>query len=59
MKYFEKMSTLGLKQVVFCHDRTTDLKAVIAIHSTVLGPSLGGCRMWPHITLKKMRLKML
>lgn len=50
MKYFEKMSTLGLKQVVFCHDRTTDLKAVIAIHSTVLGPSLGGCRMWPYNT---------
>lgn len=34
------------EQVVFCHDPETNLKAIIAIHSTKLGPSLGGCRMW-------------
>jgi leucine dehydrogenase len=34
------------EQVVFCNDNATGLKAIIAIHNTVLGPSLGGTRMW-------------
>ena len=34
------------EQVVFCQDRATGLKAIIAIHNTVLGPALGGTRMW-------------
>lgn len=34
------------EQVVFCHDKDTGLRAIIGIHSTVLGPSLGGTRMW-------------
>ena len=33
------------EQVVFCNDTKTGLKAIIAIHSTRLGPALGGCRM--------------
>lgn len=33
------------EQVVFCHDRSTGLKAIIAIHDTTLGPALGGCRL--------------
>lgn len=36
----------GHEQVVYCYDKDTGLKAIIAIHSTVLGPSLGGTRMW-------------
>ncbi len=36
------------EQVVFCNDETTGLKAIIAIHSTKLGPALGGCRMRPY-----------
>jgi len=32
------------EQVVLCHDRDSGLKAVIAIHSTALGPALGGTR---------------
>jgi valine dehydrogenase (NAD+) len=32
------------EQVVFCHDPASGLRAVIAVHSTVLGPSLGGTR---------------
>ena len=32
------------EQVVFCNDESTGLKAIIAIHSTRLGPALGGCR---------------
>ena len=36
------------EQVAHCHDPASGLKAVIAIHSSVLGPALGGCRMWPY-----------
>ncbi|WP_246188289.1 Leu/Phe/Val dehydrogenase [Metabacillus lacus] len=36
------------EQVVFCNDESTGLKAIIAIHSTRLGPALGGCRMYPY-----------
>ena len=38
----------GHEQVVMCHDRHSGLKAVIAIHSTVLGPALGGTRFHPY-----------
>ncbi len=36
------------EQIVFCHDAASGLKAIIAIHDTTRGPSLGGCRMWPY-----------
>ncbi len=38
----------GHEQVVLCHDRANGLKAVIAIHSTALGPALGGTRFYPY-----------
>lgn len=34
------------EQVTFCNDEKTGLSAIIAIHSTALGPAVGGCRMW-------------
>jgi leucine dehydrogenase len=43
---FETLSNTRHEQVVFCNDPDSGLKAIIAIHSTVLGPSLGGTRMW-------------
>lgn len=36
------------EQVVFCRDERSGLKAIIAIHSTALGPSLGGTRFYPY-----------
>lgn len=42
----ELMGAAGHEQVVFVADRDVDLRAVIAIHSTALGPSLGGIRFW-------------
>ncbi len=42
------MKTEGHERVLFCSDRASGLQAIIAIHSTRLGPSLGGCRMWPY-----------
>jgi valine dehydrogenase (NAD+) len=38
------------EQVVFCHDRRAGLRAIIAIYSTALGPSLGGTRFYPFAT---------
>jgi leucine dehydrogenase len=43
-----QMSEMGHEQIVFCQDEETGLKAIIAIHSTVLGPALGGTRMWKY-----------
>ncbi|MGH8193267.1 MAG: Leu/Phe/Val dehydrogenase [Woeseiaceae bacterium] len=34
------------ERVIFCRDKATGLKAIIAIHSTALGPAAGGCRLW-------------
>jgi valine dehydrogenase (NAD+) len=38
------------EQVVFCNDPATGLRAVVAIHSTALGPALGGTRFHPYPT---------
>jgi leucine dehydrogenase len=35
------------EEVVFFHDPPTGLRAIVAIHSTTLGPSLGGTRFYP------------
>lgn len=43
---FNEITRLGHEQVVYCYDEPTGLKAIIAIHNTVLGPALGGTRMW-------------
>ena len=45
---FRQMCDMGHEQVVFCQDEQTGLKAIIAIHSTALGPALGGTRMWKY-----------
>ena len=34
------------ERVVFCSDKNTGLNAIIAIHSTAIGPAAGGCRLW-------------
>ncbi|MDP2160858.1 MAG: Glu/Leu/Phe/Val dehydrogenase dimerization domain-containing protein [Flavobacterium sp.] len=43
---FGQVSFDNHEQIVFCHDKDTGLKAIIGIHNTVLGPALGGTRMW-------------
>lgn len=44
---FENIQKCGNhEQVIFCHDKDTGLKGIIAIHDTTLGPALGGTRMW-------------
>ncbi len=43
-----QMALNNHEQLVFCNDNETGLKAIVAIHNTVLGPSLGGTRMWAY-----------
>lgn len=45
---FGQLSFDNHEQVVFCNDKDTGLKAIIGIHNTVLGPALGGTRMWQY-----------
>ncbi len=40
------MENFDYEQLVFCQDKQSGLKAIIAIHDTTLGPALGGTRMW-------------
>ena len=42
------LSEMGHEQVVFCNDKETGLQAIIGVHNTVLGPALGGTRMWQY-----------
>src|ERR1043165_965572 len=46
MKIFDTISSMGHEQLVMCHDPAAGYRGIIAIHSTVLGPALGGTRFW-------------
>lgn len=46
MQLFESLVQFGHEEVLFYSDPKTGLRAIIGIHSTVLGPALGGTRMW-------------
>ena len=48
MGVFDRITGDDYEQVVFCHDRGTGLRAIVAIHSTRLGPALGGTRFYPY-----------
>src|SRR5918992_2365465 len=48
MSVFEHINGDGYEQIVFCSDDQSGLRAIIAIHSTALGPSLGGTRFYPY-----------
>ncbi len=50
MRYFDTIAEMGHEQVVFCHDKATGYRGIIAIHDTTLGPALGGCRFWNYAT---------
>jgi leucine dehydrogenase len=48
MDVFSVMRDNEVENLFFCQDGPTGLKAVIAIHSTALGPALGGTRFWEY-----------
>ncbi len=51
MDLFEMRDFDAHEQVTFGYDAPSGLRAIIAIHSTALGPAAGGCRMWPYAAL--------
>lgn len=50
MNLFDSLGEQGHEQVVFFNHRESGLRCIVAIHNTVLGPALGGLRMWPYAT---------
>lgn len=48
MKIFDYLEEYDYEQLVFCHDKSSGLKAIIGIHDTTLGPALGGTRIWDY-----------
>jgi len=45
---FDRIAADDYEQVVFCNHRATGLRAIVAVHSTALGPALGGTRFYPY-----------
>src|SRR5678816_656313 len=50
MQLFETIASMGHEQLVLCQDAASGYRGIIAIHSTVLGPALGGTRFWNYAT---------
>jgi leucine dehydrogenase len=50
MKIFDQLAEMGHEQIVFCSDPSARYRAIIAIHSTLLGPAGGGTRFWNYST---------
>src|SRR5689334_1064826 len=46
MKIFDTIASMGHEQLVLCQDSASGYRGIIAVHSTVLGPALGGTRFW-------------
>jgi leucine dehydrogenase len=46
MKLFDTIASMGHEQLVLCNDTSAGYRGIIAIHSTTLGPALGGTRFW-------------
>ncbi len=49
MNLFETVEDMGHEQVLFCHGKNPDIKAIIAIHDTSLGSAMGATRLWPYV----------
>jgi leucine dehydrogenase len=59
MDFFQQMVEMGHERVLFCSNPDVGLQAIIAVHSTVLGPGLGGCRMWPYASTEEALVDVL
>jgi leucine dehydrogenase len=47
-RILDYMRRYDYRKLVMCNDASSGLRAIIAIHSTSLGPATGGLRMWPY-----------
>jgi leucine dehydrogenase len=50
MDLFALTAEMGHERLLVCSNPEAGLRAIVAIHSTVLGPGLGGVRMWPYVS---------
>jgi leucine dehydrogenase len=50
MRLFDTIAEMGHEQLVVCQDSASGYRGIIAIHSTTLGPALGGTRFWNYGT---------
>ena len=50
MELFDRLAEMGHEQLVVCSDPSAGYRGIIAIHSTTLGPALGGTRFWNYAT---------
>jgi len=50
MKLFDTLAEMGHEEVVLCSDPSIGYRGIIAVHSTRLGPALGGTRFWQYAT---------
>ena len=50
MKLLDTVAEMGHEQLVLCQDSASGYRGIVAIHSTVLGPALGGTRFWSYAT---------
>ncbi len=48
MSIFSAPAFDGHELVTFGRDAHSGLRAILAVHSTALGPAVGGCRMYPY-----------
>ncbi|MGD8778403.1 MAG: Glu/Leu/Phe/Val dehydrogenase [Ignavibacteria bacterium] len=46
---FELLEQNNHEQVIFCSNKDSGLKAIIAVHDTTLGPAIGGARMMNYL----------
>jgi leucine dehydrogenase len=53
MELFQQMAEMGHERVLFCSSPEVGLRAIIAVHSTILGPGLGGVRMFPYSSMEE------
>jgi len=50
MKLFDTLAEMGHEEVVMCSDPSAGYRGILAVHSTKLGPALGGTRFWQYST---------
>jgi leucine dehydrogenase len=48
MKLFDTLAEMGHEEIVMCSDPSVGYKGILAVHSTKLGPALGGTRYWQY-----------
>ena len=51
LSLFDKIPKEDYEDLIYCNDEELGLNAIIGIHDTTLGPSIGGTRMWNYSCL--------